>query len=111
MIEAVKLTLIGRPGKVVRFKECVITLMQPGRRPSLPRGLPAISPVAQPYIVYVNRRQWDAVAGQLADPDQVLVIDGWVSQDSELAAIVIHALHVQVELSQAAKNRQKGASA
>lgn len=109
-IETVKLTLIGRPGKIIHFKGCVITLMQPPAGPSLPRGLPALPPDTQPYVVYISRRQWKTVAEQLADPDQVLVIDGWVSHDRELAAIVVFALHVQVDLSQAAKNRQKGAN-
>ncbi len=110
-IETVKLTLIGRPGKIIRFKGCVVTLMQPPTGPSLPRGLPALPPDTQPYVVYISRRQWQTVAEQLADPDRVLVIDGWVSHDRELAAIVVFALHVQVDLSQAAKNRQKGSNA
>ncbi len=62
-----KLTLIGRPGRVIQAGECVITTLQSsGKLPTLPKGLPA--PPAQPttFVVYIAAKQWRKVEAALA---------------------------------------------
>jgi hypothetical protein len=103
----VKITLIGRPGAVKRLADCVVTTMQATRGPSLPRGLPSLPANPTPYAIYINRRQWAAVADQLHDPNQVLVIEGWAAYDPAIPVLAVYAMRVQTELSQAAKNRQQ----
>lgn len=66
-----RLTLIGRPGRVIRAGECVITTLQSSSKlPALPKGVPA--PPAQPttFVVYIAVKQWPKVEAALAVPDE-----------------------------------------
>ena len=73
-----KLTLIGRPGKVDVRPTCVVFRMQ-GKPPgTLPKGLPP-APAAPPltWNVFVALRQWNRVKDSLAaDQDDQLIIEG-----------------------------------
>jgi hypothetical protein len=106
-LDSVKVILIGRPGAIASYKGCVVTTLEPTRSPSLPRGLPAVPPTPTPHVVYISRRHWTAVAPQLIDPDQVLVVEGWATFDPQLAGLAVFALKVHAQLSQSAKNRQQ----
>jgi PHAX RNA-binding domain len=74
-----KLTLIGRPGKIETRGQAVVFRMQ-GKSPgALPRGLPLVP--AQPpmtWNVMVALRQWNRVKDSLAaDQDDQLIIEGY----------------------------------
>jgi hypothetical protein len=74
-----KLTLIGRPGKVEVRPTCVIFRLQ-GKPPgSLPTGLPPVP--AQPpmtWTVLVALRQWNRVKDSLAaHQDDQLILEGY----------------------------------
>jgi hypothetical protein len=74
-----KLTLIGRPGKVETRGQAVVFRMQ-GKPPgALPRGLPPVP--AQPpmmWNVMVALRQWNRVKDSLAaNQDDQLIIEGY----------------------------------
>ena len=58
---AMKITLIGRPGRIVEKGQVVLTSMQGAKAPSLPKGLPAPPAEATPYIVYIAAKQWRKV--------------------------------------------------
>jgi hypothetical protein len=74
-----KLTLIGRPGKVETRGQAVVFRMQ-GKPPgSLPRGLPPV-PTQAPmtWNVMVALRQWNRVKDSLAaHQDDQLLIEGY----------------------------------
>ena len=73
-----KVTLIGRPGKVETRDQAVVFRMQ-GKPPvSLPRGLPHIpSTPALTWNVMVALRQWNRVKDSLAaHADDTLIIEG-----------------------------------
>jgi hypothetical protein len=74
-----KLTLIGRPGKVETRGQAVVFRMQ-GKPPGpLPRGLPPV-PAQAPltWNVMVALRQWDRVKDSLAaNQDDQLIIEGY----------------------------------
>jgi PHAX RNA-binding domain len=74
-----KLTLIGRPGKVETRGQAVVFRMQ-GKPPgSLPRGLPPV-PAQAPltWNVMVALRQWNRVKDSLAtNQDDQLIIEGY----------------------------------
>ena len=57
--KTVKITLIGRPGRVVEKAHVVLTSMQlkSNKAPSLPKGLPPIPDELTTYIVYIARKQ------------------------------------------------------
>ncbi len=74
-----KLTLIGRPGKVETRGQAVVFCMQ-GKPPgSLPRGLPPMpSTPALTWTVMVALRQWNRVQESLAaNQDDQVIIEGY----------------------------------
>ena len=74
-----KLTLIGRPGKIETRGQAVVFRMQ-GKPPgALPRGLPPV-PTQTPmtWNVMVALRQWNRVKESLtANQDDQLIIEGY----------------------------------
>jgi hypothetical protein len=74
-----KLTLIGRPGKVETRSQAVVFRMQ-GKPPgALPRGLPPV-PAQAPltWNVMVALRQWNRVKDSVAaNQDDQLIIEGY----------------------------------
>src|SRR5919199_1366771 len=74
-----KLTLIGRPGKVETRGQAVVFRMQ-GKPPgALPRGLPPVPPQAPlTWNVMVALRQWNRVKDSLAtNQEDQLIIEGY----------------------------------
>src|SRR5215813_11310855 len=74
-----KLTLIGRPGKVETHGQAVVFRMQ-GKPPgALPRGLPPVPTLAPlTWNVMVALRQWNRVKDSLAaNQDDQLIIEGY----------------------------------
>ncbi len=53
MANTVKITLIGRPGKIVDRGTCVVTSMASEKVPALPKGLPTPQTSATAYTVYI----------------------------------------------------------
>ena len=101
-----KLTLIGRPGRVIQAGDCVITTLQSSDKlPTLPKGLPA--PPAQPmtFIVYVAAKQWRKVEAALADPRDVLIVEGVPMYDERLPGVALMAQSVTTKTLQATKRQ------
>ncbi|MFO7684353.1 MAG: hypothetical protein R6X34_30350 [Chloroflexota bacterium] len=75
-----KITLVGRPGKVIERTDAVIFTMTAPKPPALPKGLPILPETAVTiYLVYVARKQWDKVAAAIQNPEDGLVIEGYPS--------------------------------
>ena len=108
----VKITLIGRPGRVVEKGEVVLTSIQQGEKvPSLPRGLPPVPPEPTVYIVYIARKQWQKVAKSIKNPEDVLIVEGLPVLDKRLGTVAIFAQSVTTKLLQAAKREAQKAKA
>ncbi len=101
-----KVTLIGRPGKVETRGQAVLFRMQGKAPTSLPRGLPPL-PSTPPLMwnVMVALRQWNRVKDSLtAHQDDQLIIEGYpLMQGSE------HVLLAQSCTSVALQRAQKQA--
>jgi len=62
----VKLTVIGRPGKIVERDDVALVAMRSEKAPSLPKGVPAPPSPQTDYMVLVGMKQWRKVAEALA---------------------------------------------
>lgn len=75
----VKLTLIGRPLKVIQQKDCVVVSMK-GREPkTLPKGLPPVPEgSAITWAVFIVNKQWNKVRESIENnPSDALIIEGY----------------------------------
>ena len=101
-----KLTLIGRPGRVIQAGDCVITTLQSsGKLPTLPKGLP--TPPAQPttFVVYIAAKQWRKVEAALEDLNDALIVEGAPVYDERLPGLAVLAQSVTTKVLQAAKRQ------
>ncbi len=74
-----KLTLVGRRGKIETRQQCVVFRMQ-GKAPgSLPTGLPPM-PTTAPltWVVLVAARQWSRIKDAIsAHPEDSIIVEGY----------------------------------
>ena len=99
-----KITLIGRPGRIVEKGEVVLTSMQQSSKaPSLPLGLPPLPTEPTTYIVYIARKQWQSVAKAIASPEDALIVEGLPVLDKRLGTIAVFAQSVTTKRLQQAK--------
>lgn len=106
-IQTVKITLIGRPGKVERFRDMVVTTMSHElKAPTLPRGVPLPPETPTVYTVYIADKQWSKVQHVIArDPEDMLIIEGLCAYDNELSAMAVYAMSVTSRKTEAAKRQ------
>lgn len=109
---SVKMTLIGRPGRVIEKGEVVITSLQSSSVPSLPKGLP--QPPGDPsiYIVYIALKQWRRVRESIQkNPDDKLIIEGYPAFDRRIGpngTMTVYAQSVTSKhLEQAKREKQR----
>jgi hypothetical protein len=85
-----KLTLVGRPGKIIEKEHVIITTLTSDTAPSIPRGVPKAPEAPVVYLVFIARQQWERVAEALAtDENDRLVVMGYPVLDKETEAIVV----------------------
>ena len=105
----VKMTVIGRPGKVVDKGTCVVTVVQSTKVPALPKGLPAPSPAATNYTVYIASKQWKKVAEAIRDPEDILILEGFPQFDGKTGSIAVFVSNATTRnLQKAQKEAQRG---
>ena len=101
----VKITLIGRPGKVVERGDSVIIGMQSTKVPALPKGLPTPPSTPTDYVVFIARKQWGKVGDAIRNPDDALIIEGFPALDPQSKSIAVFATNVTTKLLQAAQRQ------
>ena len=100
----VKLTVIGRPGKMVERGDVALVAMRSEKAPSLPKGVPAPPSPQTDYMVLVGMKQWRKVAEALAaDPADKLLIEGYPTVQPEFAGITVYATSATTTGIQAGK--------
>ena len=107
--KTVKITLIGRPGRIVEKGEVVLTSMQASKAPSLPKGLPPVPNEPTTYVVYIAHKQWRKVAQAIKNPDDLLIIEGLPVLDKRLGTIAVFTRSVTTKLMQATKRESQNA--
>jgi len=105
-----KLTLIGRPGKVETRGQAVVFRMQ-GKPPgALPRGLPPV-PAQAPltWNVMVALRQWNRVKDSVAaNQDDQLIIEGYpLLQDTQPVLLAQSCVSMLQQRAQKEAQRQQ----
>ena len=106
-----KLTVIGKPGKVVERGDVALVGMRSEKVPSLPKGVPAPPPPQTDYMVLVGMKQWRKVAQALAaDPSDKLLIEGYPSVQPEFAGITVYATSATTTGIQAGKRAAQTAT-
>jgi hypothetical protein len=101
----VKITLIGRPGRIVERENVVLTSMQSTKAPTLPRGLPQPPDEPTTYVVYIARKQWQRVAEAIQDPGDKLILEGYPVFEKRLGATAVFTTFVTTKNLQAAKRQ------
>jgi hypothetical protein len=101
----VKITLIGRPGRIVERENVVLTSMQSTKAPTLPRGLPQPPDEPTTYVVYIARKQWQRVAEAVQDPKDKLIVEGYPVFEKRLGAMAVFTTFVTTKNLQAAKRQ------
>jgi len=111
-VENVKITLIGRPGKIELRKDLIVTtLTHSGGTPSLPKGVPPLPEAPTVYTVYIGARQWRKVEDAVNnDPDDPMIVDGICAFDPELQTISVHATHVSTRALETARKESETGS-
>jgi hypothetical protein len=106
-VTTVKITLIGRPGRIVEQSNVILTTMQNTKAPTLPKGLP--EPPAEPttYVVYIARKQWNRVAEAIQDPKDKLIVEGYPVFDKRLGALAVFATFVTTKNLQAVQRQEQ----
>lgn len=98
-----KITLIGRPGKVVDKGRCIVTVMQANKRPALPKGFPVPQETTTHFVVYMTAKQWKNVSESLADPEDVLILEGFPQMDPKTTSLAVFATNTTTKQLQAAR--------
>jgi len=107
----VKLTVIGRPGKIVERGDVVFVGMRSDKAPSLPKGVPAPPSPQTDYMVLVGMKQWRKVAEALAaDPADKLLIEGYPTVQPEFTGITVYATATTTTGIQAGKRAAQTAT-
>jgi Phosphorylated adapter RNA export protein, RNA-binding domain len=105
-----KLTLIGRPGKVETRGQAVLFRMQ-GKPPgALPRGLPPVPSTAPlTWNVMVALRQWNRVKDSVTgNPDDQLIIEGYpLMQGTQLVLMAQSCVSMLQQRAQKQAQRQQ----
>lgn len=101
----VKITVIGRPGKILDKGSCIVTVMESTKVPMLPKGLPTPASAPTKYVVYIASKQWKKVEEAIKDPEDTLIIEGFPKTDPEVSAIAVFATNVTTKKLQMAKKQ------
>jgi len=104
---SVKITVVGRPGKVVEREGVVAVALMSAGMPSLPKGLPVPGATRTRYVVLIARKQWTKVVAALSDPADTLIIEGYPALEERFAGtITVYATRVTTKQLQAAQKAE-----
>jgi len=104
-----KLTLIGRPAKILKRDTFVAVTLASHEPPTLPKGLPEL-PSQDPtiYLVYIASKQWRKVEESIQNPEDKLIIEGYPYNDKKMGVIGVLTQSVTtVQLQRAKKAADK----
>ena len=97
----VKITLVGRPGRIIAKQGYIITSMEHSKVPPLPKGMPLPPTKPTSYTVYISQKQWQKVAASLQDnPEDTLIAEGTPVYHPGLEGIAVYVTNASTKLLQ-----------
>jgi hypothetical protein len=105
----VKITLVGRPGRIVAKQGYVITGMTARAVPSLPKGMPTPPATPTTYTVYISAKQWAKVAQSLGNPEDILIVEGTPVYHPTLEGIAVYVTNATTKQLQQAQRAAQAA--
>lgn len=109
-ISTVKITLVGRPGRIVEKQDLVIMMMDQMKPPtSFPKGVPTPPATPTTYVVYAARKQWAKVADSIKNPEDALIIEGWAAYDPGLEGVGVYVTNLSTKMQQQQKRQAQSA--
>jgi len=110
-MKSMKVTLSGRPGSIEKRGEVVVTTMTDIPLPqNIPRIIPRPPNASTLYTVYIWTKQWEKIEESMADPADIMLLDGVCAFDPETNSLAIFAANVYSELLNA-KAKEAAAAA
>ncbi|MDP9372591.1 MAG: phosphorylated adapter RNA export RNA-binding domain-containing protein [Chloroflexota bacterium] len=105
---SVKITVIGRPARVVERGDVTIVGLRSEKVPTLPKGL--LAP-GQPtdYAVFIAKKQWQKVAQAAQNPQDLLIVEGYPTVDPRFQGITVLATQATTKQLQQAERQRKQA--
>jgi hypothetical protein len=109
VLNTVKVTLIGRPGKVDTSRRdlVVTTVNYVPKSATLPKGLPPLPDKPTLYTVYIAAKQWRKVEDAIRTPDDALIIEGTCVYDDAVGGMAVFAMSVTTKALEAKKRQQQ----
>ena len=91
-----KIKLIGRPGRIARSGNTLVTVMESRVIPQVSPDLPEPPDMAVSYAVYMAEKQWQKVEDAMQTPASRLIVEGHCYYDRELKRLTVLAQNVNV---------------
>jgi hypothetical protein len=105
-VQSMKVTLIGRPGRIVEKQDLVITMMTQMEAPkSFPKGVPAPPATPTVYTVYIAAKQWKNVAEAMQNPEDRLIVEGFAAFDPSLEGMAVYVSSTTTKILQQQKRQ------
>jgi hypothetical protein len=102
----VKVTLIGRPGDIVRYQHTVVTTVTyTPRTLMLPKGIPAPPEEAVHCVLYIAAKHWRKIEESLQKPDDKLIAEGYAVWDDRLRRMAVFVQNCTSVLTERAKRQ------
>jgi hypothetical protein len=103
-VQSVKISLIGRPGRVVEKQDLVITMLTQMDAPkAFPKGVPTPPATPTVYTVYIAAKQWQKVAKAIQNEQDSLIVEGFAAFDPGLEGMAVFATNVTTKVLQQQK--------
>jgi hypothetical protein len=106
-VRTVKITVIGRPGRVIERGSFVMTALQAAKIPPLPKGLPVPAQPTTSYTLFISKKQWRKVADAIKDEDDVLIVEGYPHLDEQMKNIAVFASNTTTKNLQSAQRAKQ----
>jgi len=102
-----KISIVGRPGKVVKSEHVIVTAMSQSKPPNLPSDLPQPMNHSTNYVLYITPKQWNKVDEAIVDPDDKLIVEGYPFFDKEKQVLSVFVTRTTTKALETIRREQQ----